>query len=191
MRRIDRKRGQHRENVAEEVILEPALLGFGDVRSIDQNDVLLAQILAQRAPARLLIGSETADCLADAGQLLDGSEPVRAPFNDAFAHLVLETGNAHHEEFIEVVGRDRQKAQALEHRMAFVLRFLQHAPVEVEPGEFPIDESLRAGGKLRQRNGDRCRNGSAAPKFHRGGFFGQNKSFTAVSHDTVRGYQGN
>ena len=69
MRRIDRERRQHRKDVLQEMILEPGLLGLGDVGAVDQDDVFLAQVLAQRAPARLLVGREAADRLADAHEL--------------------------------------------------------------------------------------------------------------------------
>src|ERR1043165_303450 len=69
--------------------------------------------------------------------------------------------------------------------MAFVLGLLQHTPVEMEPGELPVDEPLRASGKLGQGHRDRRRNGRGpAAWFRHEGFFNQNKSFTAVSHDT-------
>ena len=151
MRRIDRQRGQHREDVLQEMIVEPGLLGLGDVGAVDQDDVFLAQVLAQRAQARLLVGREAADRLADAHELLGRRQPVRALLDDALAHLVLQAGDAHHEEFVEVVGRDRQEAQPLQHRMVLVLGLFQHAAIEVQPGEFPVDEPFRAGGEVMQR----------------------------------------
>src|SRR5262249_15454091 len=50
MRRVDRERRQHREDVIEEVILEPGALRLGEITAVDQDDALLAQVLAQRAP---------------------------------------------------------------------------------------------------------------------------------------------
>ena len=58
MRRIDRERRQQRENVVEEMILDPGPLGLGDVAAIDQNDADLGQDAAQIAPDRLLVGGE-------------------------------------------------------------------------------------------------------------------------------------
>src|SRR5207248_66184 len=56
--------------------------------------------------------------------------------------LTFQAGNAHHEELVEVVGRDRKKAHALERRVADVLRLLEHAAIEVEPGQLTIDVTL-------------------------------------------------
>ena len=87
--------------------------------------------------------------LADAGELLGRREPVRALRRDALAHLALQAGDAHHEEFVEVVGRDRQEAHPLEQRMVLVGGLFQHAPIEMQPGQFAVDETLRARAQAR------------------------------------------
>ena len=66
----------------------------------------------------------------------------------------FEAGDAHHVELVEVGGRDRQEAQPLQQRMARVLRLLQHAPVEGEPGQLAVDEPL---GRRRVDGGARGR----------------------------------
>src|SRR6185295_5149638 len=104
MRRVDRERGKDREDVMEEMVLQPGLLGLGDIAAVNQDDVLLAQVLAQRTPARLLIGRKASHRLADANKLLRGGEPIRALLNDPFAYLILQARDADHEKFIEVVG---------------------------------------------------------------------------------------
>ena len=70
MRRIDRQRRQQRENVVEEMILDPGPLGFGDVAAFDQNDADLGEDAAQIAPDRLLVAGELRDGLIDEDQLL-------------------------------------------------------------------------------------------------------------------------
>src|SRR4030095_16059193 len=67
------------------------------------------------------------------------------------AHLPLEAGDAHHIELIEVVRRDRQKAQPLEQRMRRVLGLAEHAFVEREPRQLAVDEALLVG-----QGGDRA-----------------------------------
>src|SRR5690606_1971252 len=47
-------------------------------------------------------------------------------------------------EFIEVGGRDRQKAQPLQQRVVFVFGFFQHARVEREPGKLAVQEPFGA-----------------------------------------------
>ena len=68
---------------------------------------------------------------------------VVADHRDALALLALEAGDADHEEFVEVVGGDRQEAQALEDRMIGVAGLLEHAAVEMEPRQLAIDEAFR------------------------------------------------
>jgi hypothetical protein len=102
-----------------------------------------------------LIARKARDRLGDAHELLGRRKPVRALLDDALAHLILQAGDAHHEELVEVIGRDRQEAQLLQHRMALVFSLFEHAPVEMQPGELAVDESLRTGGKLVQCNNRR------------------------------------
>ena len=58
MRRIDRERGQQRENIVQEMIFDPSALGLADVAAIDQNDADLGQDGAQIAPDGLLINGK-------------------------------------------------------------------------------------------------------------------------------------
>ena len=64
------------------------------------------------------------------------------------AQLAAQAGNADHEEFIKIVGRDRKEADALKQRMTLVGRFLQDATVEMQPGQLPVDETGRASRKV-------------------------------------------
>ena len=72
-----------------------------------------------------------------------GVSPSCESVRDARADLPDEAGDAHHEELVEVVGRDRQEAQLLEQRMVAVLGLLEDAAVELEPGQLAVDEALR------------------------------------------------
>src|SRR6516165_6494107 len=87
---------------------------------------------------------QRADGLSDAGKLFRRGEPVRALDRNAGALLALEAGNADHEEFVEVVGGNRQKPNTLEQGMGVVCRLLEHAAVELEPRQLAIDEPFRA-----------------------------------------------
>ncbi len=134
MRGIDGQRRQQWEYVSEKVLLQPVAFRLLEVVSFDQNNVGCCERRTKLEPALLLIAGELGDCLSDARKLLRGREPVRALRRDALALLALETGNAHHEKFVEVVGRDRQEADTFQQRMLLVGRLLQHAPVKMKPG---------------------------------------------------------
>jgi hypothetical protein len=66
-----------------------------------------------------------------------------------FAHLVLQARDPHHEELVEIVRGNRQEAQPLQHRVVLVFGLFQDPAVKVQPGEFPVDESLGAGSQVR------------------------------------------
>jgi hypothetical protein len=149
MRRVDRERGQQREYIVEEVILDPASLGLGDVAAIDQNNADLGQDAAQVAPDRLLVGGELGDRLIDQDQLLGRGQTIRTALGDALPYLGLDAGDADHEELIKVIGGNRQKPHPFQRGMARIDRLLQHPAIEMQPGKLAIDEALGAGADRR------------------------------------------
>ena len=149
MRRIDRERRQHREDAAEEMFLQPFAIGLGDVGGLDDDDAdVLDLARATRASAAAARSSSSVTRSLIFGELLGGRQPVLRQRRDAGAHLPAQAGDAHHEEFVEIIGGDRQEAQLLEQRMIAVRRLLQNAAVELQPGQFAIDEALRRGRQL-------------------------------------------
>ena len=135
-------------------MLQPFAVGIGDPAGIDEVDVGFVEFAAQLRPARLLVAGEAGAGVADGAELAAQRAPVVGHHGDALALLALEAGDAHHEEFVEIVGRDRQEAQLLEQRMVVVLRLLQHPAIELQPGQLAVDEArlrlaqLHAGGDL-------------------------------------------
>ena len=51
---------------------------------------------------------------------------------------IEETAYPHHEEFIEVAGKDRDEFQSLQRGNVWVGRFFQHAPIKAQPAQFPV-----------------------------------------------------
>ena len=74
--------------------------------------------------------------------LLDG-QSVGGPPGEASPVLSRERGDPDHEELVQVVRRDRQKLHTLEQGMRVALRVSQHALVEREPAELPVDVQPR------------------------------------------------
>src|SRR5262249_11668296 len=87
MRRVDRERREDRKDATQEVVLEPGAVRLLDRLAVDQQDILLGELLAQLAPARLLVARESRDRRVDLRELLGGGEPVRALLGDAGTHL--------------------------------------------------------------------------------------------------------
>src|SRR6476620_5918713 len=117
MRRIDGKRSEYRKDVLQEIFLEPRALLFLEGGAVHQYDADTGELLAQFLPARLLIAGEHGNRIGDSRQLLGRAQPIGARSRDALTHLTFESGDAHHEELVEVVRRDRQKAYTFEQRV--------------------------------------------------------------------------
>jgi hypothetical protein len=82
----------------------------------------------------------------------------------ARAELPLEPGHADHEELVEVRAEDGEEFHPLEEGHARVLRLFEDAPVELEPGELPIDQIRITHGAPFPLNVSRRRIPSRTPK---------------------------
>jgi hypothetical protein len=138
----------------EEVILDPAPLALGDVAAVDQHDADVGQRVAQVAPDRLLVVGELRHVLVDQRQLLGRRQAVGAAFADAFADLRPDSGDADHEELVKVIGGNREEPDPFQHRVAGIHRLFEHTSVEMQPGQFAIDEAFGAGGNRGRGLGD-------------------------------------
>ena len=148
MCRVDGERRQQRENVGEKIVFEPRLLRLGHIGTVDQHDAGLGECRAQFAPLCLLVFDQEHDGLGDAAKLLGGCQPLGALLGYAGAQLGTKAGHAHHEEFVKVVRRNRKELEPLKQRVSTVGGFLQHAAVEVKPGQLTVDETIRTGGQF-------------------------------------------
>ena len=72
-----------------------------------------------------------------------GVSPSGLSDADPLAHLALQAGDPDHEEFVEIVGRNREKPDPFQQRMSLVSRLLEHTAIEMQPGQLPVDEALR------------------------------------------------
>jgi hypothetical protein len=84
-------------------------------------------------------------------QLLRRRAPVIGGAGVPLQRQFPEARHAHGVEFVEVARADRHETHPFQKRHAGVLGLLQHAPVEGEPAQFPVEEPPRATGlRLRQ-----------------------------------------
>ena len=143
MRRVDRDRREHREDVAEEMILEPGALGLGQLLGLKHMDAGIGEQRFEPDPGLLLLVGQLCDEAGDAVELLGRRQPVLARRVDAGDDLTTQAGHAHHVELIEVRGRDGQEAEALEQRMALILGLLENPAIEMQPGELAVEKSAR------------------------------------------------
>ena len=130
MGRIDCLRGDKRENIRFEILFQPGLVGLFQIADRRDFDAFLDQQFAQVFKTVLLPVFKLENLFANGVQLLARAEPVNAGRLDAALDLSFETGDPDSGEFIEIAGRNRQKAQPLQQRITFVLTLRQNAPVE-------------------------------------------------------------
>ena len=76
MRGVDRERRQQREDMQQEMILQPFHLGFRKFLGVDDGDAGLGEFGAQLLPARLLRRDQGRDAAADAFELFGGGAAV-------------------------------------------------------------------------------------------------------------------
>ena len=74
-----------------------------------------------------------------ARELLGRRQAVGGRLGDAGLDLLLEAGDAHHEELVQVRAQDGEELDALEQRVARVARLLEHAGLELEQAELAVD----------------------------------------------------
>ena len=113
-----------------------------DVLAPEHLHAGLGELRAEVQPDGLLHVGEPVGAGGDGGELLRGREPVGRAVLDRLHLLALQRGDAVHEEFVEVVARDREEAQALQQRMGAVARLVQHALVERDPGERAVEVAV-------------------------------------------------
>ena len=139
--RADRQRRQHREDLRLEDSLQLLELGAVEVVDLGDHDPLLRQGGLQVAlPELRLLGNQLERAFADRPQRRSRRQAVaRCPGHSA-GHLVHQAGDADHEELVHVAGEDRAEVGPLEQRHGVVARDVEHARVEVELRQLPVQE---------------------------------------------------
>ena len=77
--------------------------------------------------------------------LLLGCTAVHGELGHARDSLEFQSTDALHEKLVQVRAGDRQEFQALEQRIPIVVGLGQHASVESQPGQLPIEIQGRPG----------------------------------------------
>ena len=120
--------------------------------SAHDADAVLGQRGQQRRPRPARAARRASSCARSrdrARAARAGVMPAGVGPRVALVDRVLERGDAHHEELVEVRRDDRGEAQPLEQRVRRVRGLLEHAVVEREPRQLAVEEQL--GLRLRRR----------------------------------------
>ena len=135
----DRQRREDREDLAPEALVERVALLGADLVHPDDADAVLGQRRAHlvlRAARLALV--EVEDALAQLVDDLRRRAPVGAGVVEPGVDLVVQPGDADGEELVEVGGEDGQELQALHQRHVVLLGQLEHARVELQPGQLAV-----------------------------------------------------
>ena len=142
---IDRQRRQHRPDLAREVGGQVRLLlgRRAGRRASSRMPRLREPGRDVLAPGAVLLRHHRVRAGADGRELLGGGQPVGRRLGDVARQLLLEAGDADHEELVQVRRDDGQELEALGERHRRVARLLEHPFVEPQPGQLAVDEQLR------------------------------------------------
>ncbi len=135
----DGERCQRREDLLLEQLGELGAALLVELANADDTDLVVGQLATQLAfEAVGQAAAEREHALADQRDRLRGRATVLAGILDAGVDLIVQPGDAHHVELVEVRRVDRAELDPLEQRQSRVFGELQHAIVEVQPGELAV-----------------------------------------------------
>jgi hypothetical protein len=145
--RPHRQRREHRIDLAMEAPLELGQLLLAEILDAADRDSLGGERGAQLAlPESCLRGRQVEHALADSRERLLGGETVRGADGDSGLGLPEEAGDPYLEELVDVRGEERAVVDALQERKRLVGRELEHASVELEVRELPVEKGLHGFG---------------------------------------------
>ena len=139
VRRVDRERGEDRQDLAREPVAQPFALDRCQRVWKDHAHALLGEQRNQLSPRGLLLIDQSVRLAADQRQLLSWQQTVLRRLLEPFELLLLEPGDPNHEKLVEVGPADRQEPHSLEQGMRGVGRLLEHPAVERQPRHFAIE----------------------------------------------------
>ena len=160
--RVDRERGQHREDRGLEELGKPGAVGLGQALGVYHPDPGGAQprqhVLGQQA---ILLGQLRLGLLPDEAQLVVSADAIGTSSGaEARANLLLEARHADLEEVVEVLAEDGQELRPFQEGQRGIRGQGEDAGVELEPRELAVEV---ANGALRWARPGRGGAASAPP----------------------------
>jgi len=157
MARVERDGRQYRKDVAAEVLGDVVVPLGRELRRREQPHARAVEVgehVAEQRP--VLPSSHLVAAVRHRRELLAGAQGVGPALLHMTGELLLEAGDADHEEFVEVRAGDGEELQPLQGGDARIEALLEHALVEGQPRELAIDEEARVvevlDRRLRERN---------------------------------------
>ncbi len=140
MGRVDRQRGEHREDPVGEEVLH--LLLFVDSEVAQRSRAILER---RGRPSRRHGRADRGGASAPGTRARSTPAPRAASsacgrYGDAGRQPSLQPCDSHHEELVEIAREDREEPRPLEQREVLVGGELEHARVEAQPGDLAVEE---------------------------------------------------
>ena len=143
VRRIDGERHQHREDLVGEVGAQRLALPNAQGVPVDDLD----SRVGQGRPNQVVKGAgvtvlQGVSGLRNVGEHVLGRAPHIGRHSQTGQDASLQAGDAHHEEFVEVVGEDSEKIGTFEHRQIGIFGEFEHPLVECQPAQLAVEVAV-------------------------------------------------
>ena len=144
--RIDGKRREDREDRVAEVGVRRLALRPGQLRVVEDGDPGLGEQRrgARRPSAVAWLRCSSRSSFSTSCNCSLGSKPSGLRSFTWASSLIVQTGDADHEELVDLAADEAEELHALQQRMARRLGLLQHATHEANRRDFSINVELRA-----------------------------------------------
>ena len=143
VRRVDRLGRHQGHDVLDVVVPQAAAFLLVQVRVIENLDSVFGEATQHLGEDALLAPLDLRNDVLSLVNLLLRRAAVDRQLLNAGPDLLLETADALHEELVEIGAHDGEELDPFEQRRSFVLGFVQHPAVELEPGEFAVQVQRR------------------------------------------------
>ncbi len=137
---INRDRGQQGINFFFAVCINKCFLLRRQVLQVKHAYVFALQRRQQLlVPALILFADKLARLAGNQVTFLLRAQGVGAGVNVAVFNSLQQSGHTNFKKFVQIAGSNRQELYPLQQGIGFIIGFFEHALVEGEPRDFPID----------------------------------------------------
>ena len=113
-------------------------LTIAEIRVPDQAYRLRVEQFQQMVKDPVLLAVQFPHHYLAESHLLHGRAPVDGLGVHAGGDLLFQAADALHEKFVQIATDDGEELHALEQRCLFLGGHVQHAAIELQPGQFPV-----------------------------------------------------
>ncbi len=136
---IQAMRAEYRHQLALEIVTQPANLALGPLAGIQKANVFSLERRLQRlVESPVLLADQGMGFFADTGQRRSRSHAVRAWLGRGVKDALTKRGDPNLEELIQQQTGNAYETKAFQQGNVGLERLRQHAPVEAQQAQFPV-----------------------------------------------------